>query len=57
MLLLLLGEGVVGGHDGHVRVAKRKAHGHVVLVHELLAVLLDFGSSVLEPVLQVRLAT
>ena len=53
LLLLLLGEmGVVVGHDGPVLLGKGQIHGHVVLVHELLAVLLDLCSAVLEPVLQ-----
>lgn len=51
-VLLVLGMGVVVGHDGRVLVGKGQVHGHVVLVHELLAVLLDLCAAVLEPVLQ-----
>lgn len=49
-LLLFWDMGVVHRHA--VGLGKRQVHGHVVLVHELLAVLLDLCPAVLEPVLQ-----
>lgn len=43
---------VLSRHDGHLLAVHAHAKLHVVLVEGLLAVLLDFCSTVLEPVLR-----
>ena len=49
-LVIVLGC-IMAWHNGHVRAGVGHVDGHVELVHHLLAILLDFGPAVLEPVL------
>lgn len=43
---------VLSRHDGDLLAVHAHAKRHVVLVEGLLAILLNFGSAILEPVLQ-----